>query len=756
MAYIAPDSTINLYSGVQIIPGRQLAFSSKANQNAYFASKLTQSYTPCTYVRRTNSVKTEVSMAVVKGCNYISFTNPSFENITWYAKIRNYEYVNNGCTEIFYDIDYFQTFMFDVSFETCTIDREQLSVTDYDRSVANPYDARVVELRTAEDISVPDEIFDFPSMINGNRSYLPAGYEDSSYEKQADNIMLYTIIVSSPITTFKTKSTSNNELDTCSGTFSDEDLKTIFTMAGYANLVTQGQGNLPLGSSIPRWRRNEAPAGAPNYCGISYVYWNTSDNTKSKTYLSFGMNRNGVDNQTMIIATSDYYSMQFILGVFAKNDAVSSIVGCYKLPLSFLLMLHAQTFDADDTENRVKISYTPLDTTNRIPDGTSLNDTQNHITVFKENVIPKGFNEVQNKKLLTFPYQYIRVTAPNGTKKEFKFENFTAIQDNTSGGGTAAEFVAQFTLLADLTSTPMLEMYPYMYKLRAGGSNAELMSFRHKLNVEERMEYTDFPQQAYMTDAYLSYVSQQYANQVRNEPMQGFDTESDREIIPYMRDFAEYNAKASVYNATGSMLGSIASPVVDLASGNIPTIGSVIGAANAPARAGNMVNQAAITHHTAERAINTREREINLREEALNWGSTGEIGTSLVAAKSAFRMNNYKAGGGCGTLPYFTNGFRFTFDVMKLKPAFLQKFDEYFTNYGYKSTRTGVPHIATYLAGTKTGDAPKFLQNGQGYYVTYIKTVDCKVFSNLDLVTDFFETLFNMGIQLIDGDTLIQ
>ena len=149
--------------------------------------------------------------------------------------------------------------------------------------------------------------------------------------------------------------------------------------------------------------------------------------------------------------------------------------------------------------------------------------------------------------------------------------------------------------------------------------------------------------------------------------------------------------------------------------------------------------------------------DMRIRESAIAWGN-GEFQVSpyLERTKGAFRMNDYHAGTGSGILPYFLGGFKFTFDVMKLKPEFIAKYDEYFTNYGYASSRVGIPHIQTYLQGTKTGDAPKFLQNADGYYVTYIKTMNCKINHYNTMVSSFLEGLFDGGIQLIDGDTLLQ
>ena len=738
--YIAPSSTVKLYSGVQIIPGRQIAFSSKANQTAYFASKLVQSDTPCTYVRRTYSVKVEVALSVVKNCNYISFVNPDFENITWYARITNYEYVNNACTEIFYAIDYFQTFMFDVNFEVCTIDREQLSVTDYAKSENNPYDYSIVEMRTDENIPLPDEVFNFPTVgdTSGTRTFLPGGYEDTGNEQIAQSTYLYTILLSSPVTKLTAVESAYE------GLLPSDVVIRMCNACGFASAVSSS-GNLPIGISIPVNKLVHADGSANAYKGGSWCVWAPSGSSWTNPYntnehISFGfgslvsyMNNN--PTQTLILATTSYSAMQGILDDLAENDAVSSIQGMYLLPFTFLANLHANSETSIQDPNSWSTSGGVGPFTDDIGESAPAS--------FVETINPVFQSGIKNKKLYTFPYQYIKVSSPDGSAKEYKFEDFTDLQSLNSG--LASDFDCKFLYMTDISGKPIMGVYPYDYKMFFDAT----YNYRHRLNAEERFEYTDIPQVAYMTDAYLAYVGSQYSEQMKLEPMR-----ENMKTQKYMYDnYDKWANKVDTYGAVGyvgdylSMGGSALS-----GEGNMSAIGASMKGVGTTIGKAQLMNM-----KTAEYATNIQKNQaaLNLRQEANNWANTGEIGPQLSAAKPAFRVNNYVAGGGVGAMANYLNGMRFMFDVITLKTAFLQKFDEYFTNYGYKSTRTGVPHIATYLGGTKTGNAPKFLQNSQGYYVTYVKTVDCKVYSSMELITEFFESLFNAGIQLIDGDTLL-
>ena len=150
---IVPNSTISLYSGVEIDNDEQLVFSSLAGQNAYFINKRVLAEAPCTVVRKTGALRIEVSPAsILNGCNYISFINPMFENKTIYARIIDYDYINNECVEITYAIDYWQTWMFDVQFEDTYIEREHLSEEDWNKAEQNPYDPTIYEFRTDENL----------------------------------------------------------------------------------------------------------------------------------------------------------------------------------------------------------------------------------------------------------------------------------------------------------------------------------------------------------------------------------------------------------------------------------------------------------------------------------------------------------------------------------------------------------------------------------------------------------------------------
>lgn len=154
MGIIKESSKVTLYSGVDIVEGKkEIVFGSKSEQNAYFATKVFSTAIAnknFSYIRRTGKLKIGSKISDAIKCNYMSFVNPAFENVVFYAFITDANYVNNSTTEILYTVDYFQTFMFDVEYGYSKIEREHLSYADKLKAIQNPFSTDIYELQTAE------------------------------------------------------------------------------------------------------------------------------------------------------------------------------------------------------------------------------------------------------------------------------------------------------------------------------------------------------------------------------------------------------------------------------------------------------------------------------------------------------------------------------------------------------------------------------------------------------------------------------
>ena len=87
--------------------------------------KITHSYTDFTYQRQEQSVKVPGLFDELYNCNYIMFHNPDNLYKKWfYAFITRKEYINPHTTRIFFEIDVYQTWQFEMKWQPSFIARE--------------------------------------------------------------------------------------------------------------------------------------------------------------------------------------------------------------------------------------------------------------------------------------------------------------------------------------------------------------------------------------------------------------------------------------------------------------------------------------------------------------------------------------------------------------------------------------------------------------------------------------------------------
>ena len=126
--YIAPNTTIKLYSGVPLDDtyNHTLYFQTLADQTAYFHSGIAKYSIPVNSYQRVEKGKMRIEKTAddLYDCNYLAFQNTNYGNKWFYAFITKVEYVNNVTTEISFEIDSMQTYFFDVRLKQCFVERE--------------------------------------------------------------------------------------------------------------------------------------------------------------------------------------------------------------------------------------------------------------------------------------------------------------------------------------------------------------------------------------------------------------------------------------------------------------------------------------------------------------------------------------------------------------------------------------------------------------------------------------------------------
>ena len=131
--YIAPDTLIYLIKGIRLDPTYQntIYFADASAQQRYFQSKAYVTLDRHTYQRKTlGRIRIGMPIGSVYGTSYMMFKNTSFENKWFYAFVTNYEYINDDTTDIFYEIDLVQTYLFDYVPLECMVERMSHPETD--------------------------------------------------------------------------------------------------------------------------------------------------------------------------------------------------------------------------------------------------------------------------------------------------------------------------------------------------------------------------------------------------------------------------------------------------------------------------------------------------------------------------------------------------------------------------------------------------------------------------------------------------
>ena len=110
----------------------QLTFANATAQSNYFESTWVRSFGTgtgkgYTYVRKDNKIVLECKIDEVIGCNYLYYRNVGFSNKTYYCFITKMEYISEESTAVYVESDVFQTYMFDIHYHPCFIEREHVA-----------------------------------------------------------------------------------------------------------------------------------------------------------------------------------------------------------------------------------------------------------------------------------------------------------------------------------------------------------------------------------------------------------------------------------------------------------------------------------------------------------------------------------------------------------------------------------------------------------------------------------------------------
>lgn len=711
---IEPHSTISLYSGVDIDNGEQLAFSNRSNQASYFAGKLMASNVDCTIVRKTGALRVEISGSVISKCNYLSFINPSFDNKIVYARIIDYDYINNECSEITYAIDYWQTWMFDVKFENSYIEREMLSKSDEQKAEQNPYDPTIFEYRTNESLPISKDLEKFNYVIGNDSS--TDGYKIGKAITQAvdvgDDMGVLIKLNAIDFTKLDQDFEGSPIADKPSYQFAQwlhqivqEDFG-FFKITDHMKYSLNGTGYPTINQYMigPGWKdRNNTPIypyKSSRYnpdCCIIY-------DPKGATYNNNSVSTNG--------------HMSTFLNLMTRWNNVENIIDMSIIPNN--LMIFAG-----------------------IPDAYS----GGHL--FRPSQTMPNSQGIVNKKLMRYPFNYLRVMTPNGDVKEYRYEWFKDIA--TPGQNTSQ--IASLECLLDFSDKPVLMLAPRGYRYSQMSH-----SYGSDTNMLEAIYFDQFPTMPYTIDAFTAQVAAVANYTIGNKTVDNAADMAIWDTNTNETSQAIRTAQGMLGAASAGLTGS--SSAIETAEKNPMTttargagyIGAGLSAANGAAAAAGMYNVGAQMAMDRQKFEAASERWFGA-STALSEGDGNVIAQQLRLAKPAYACDKYIASNGVGVTNFNIMSFcDVIFLRVSLAPEILDVYDKWFSHYGYSSGRCGIPRVVNYINGVTTETEVPAWKTVNGKETTYIKTMDCKITHSMLPVASYIKTMFDSGVRMIKGD----
>ena len=170
-----------------------LYFVDASAQQSYFSSNIGKTYTDVSYQSETRTFRCRDQIDTVRQYNYIMWQNTAYSNKWFYAFIKEMKYVSDGFTDVVFEVDPLQTYMFDITVKPSFIEREH---TNND---------------TAGNNTLEENVALGPFVFNGNATNFGQATVDDGY---------IALGVTELIEPFKSNNPLNNWLTVYGGIFS--------------------------------------------------------------------------------------------------------------------------------------------------------------------------------------------------------------------------------------------------------------------------------------------------------------------------------------------------------------------------------------------------------------------------------------------------------------------------------------------------------------------------------------------------------
>ena len=101
-----------------------LYFANASAQQSYFQGVIGKTYTNVSYQSETRTFRCPDQLDTIRQYNYIMWQNTAYSNKWFYAFIKSMTYVSDGYTDVVFEVDPLQTYMFDITVKPSFIERE--------------------------------------------------------------------------------------------------------------------------------------------------------------------------------------------------------------------------------------------------------------------------------------------------------------------------------------------------------------------------------------------------------------------------------------------------------------------------------------------------------------------------------------------------------------------------------------------------------------------------------------------------------
>lgn len=462
MAYVQPSTNIVLIKNCILQKSVNdetdtLYFETEELQTRYFnglGNKV--EYSPTTYQNISQGVmRIGKTMKQLYGCNYMYFTNSGSyiddndntvyvgENKRYYCFIDRLKYINNNCTEVYYSIDYIQTFMFDYDEKTCFVER----------------------MTTADD-TIGKYLLD---------EGLDLGRElvvSSCNRKQFDGDWYYAIVFAS-----KTSFTS--------GAVYDMQRQVVDKQGVLVGSQTLGDDVTGQGHDVTT---------AKEFWEMTYEDISTQLNGKMRVplYVNTGV--------TVYPVVNVMDPANFNLPIIDTNSGVSHRFSTSNEYMTKLYGTESPFNNTDYTrlmESIVNVALYPNFFTTGSGDTVSYSG-MGLIQKASDTILyyPTSLNGYtpKNKKLLTFPYISLTVTNPNGDSINLRYELFNNHNE------------VKFTLECTVLPSVQCLLSPVNYSGYLGYIDEDAQTQSDKVARDIGLVITDFPKVPIYTDSYREYL----------------------------------------------------------------------------------------------------------------------------------------------------------------------------------------------------------------------------------------------------------